>query len=255
MEADPASTTRNPLSIGRFAGIPIRFHWTFFLLVPLVVMADASGGPSLVLWGLLWIVALFASVVVHEIAHCIVARKRGSHVRDIVLFPLGGVSEIDALPEKPSDELAVAIVGPLTSLALGLALLGLGLLVGVRIWPPSLFAGDWLARLGWLNLLLAAFNMVPALPMDGGRVLRALLARDRPRAQATVVAARIGRWIGLSMIVIGFVLDFWLILIGIFVILGANAEESSARQTPFDRPPASGPHLRSAPDQERSGRM
>ncbi len=247
MGSDPVSTTRNPLVIGRFAGIPIRFHWTFFLLVPLVVMADASGGPSLVLWGLLWIVALFASVVVHEIAHCIVARKRGSHVRDIVLFPLGGVSEIDALSEKPSDELAIAIVGPLTSLALGVILLGLGLVVGMTVWPPSLFSGDWLARLGWLNLLLAAFNMVPALPMDGGRVLRALLARDRPRAQATVVAARIGRWIGLAMIAIGFVLDFWLILIGIFVILGANAEEGSARQSPADHPPSVGP-----PSQPRS---
>lgn len=176
-------------------------------------------------------------------------------MRDIVLFPLGGVSEIDDLSEKPSDELAIAIVGPLTSLALGLILIGLGLVVGMRVWPPSLFSGDWLARLGWLNLLLAAFNMLPALPMDGGRVLRALLARGRPRAQATVAAARIGRWIGLAMIAIGFVLDFWLILIGIFVILDANAEEGSARKSGADHQPGVGPHPGSPRDQERSARM
>jgi len=176
-----------------------------------------------------WIVALFASVVAHEVAHCIVARRRGATVLGIVLFPLGGLSQVEAMPEAPTDELAVAIVGPLTSIGLGGLLLGLGLLFGAHVFPPTLFAGNWWARLGWLNLLLGAFNLLPALPMDGGRVLRATLARHRSNLEATVLAARIARYVGMVMLVVGFLYDFWLLLIGLFVLMGARAEEGAAR--------------------------
>lgn len=217
------------LLIGRVAGIPLRVHWTFPLLLVLVVVADWSSGRAVVVAGLLWILALFAFVVAHELSHCVVARRRGATVLGILLIPLGGISQLAAMPEDPADELAVAVVGPLTSLALGVALLVVGGLAGSRIWPPTLFAGSWWARLAWLNLLLGAFNFLPALPMDGGRVLRAALARHRSKLEATLAAGRVARYLAVTMMVVGFFYDFWLLLIGIFVYLGARAEEEAAR--------------------------
>jgi Zn-dependent protease len=218
-------------------GIPLRLHWTFFLLIPFVVLVDSGAGTHTVLAGLLWIVALFSFVVAHEVAHCIVARRRGAGVLGIVLFPLGGLSQLEAMPNAPDDELAVAIAGPMFSLAIGVLLLATGLLLGADVWPPTLFAGGWWARLGWLNLLLGAFNMLPALPMDGGRVLRASLARHRSSLEATEVAGRVARYLGVTMIVIGLLYDVWFCLIGMFVLLGANAEVEAAR---LPRPPVHG---------------
>jgi Zn-dependent protease len=140
------------------------------------------------------------------------------------------------MPDGPGDELAIAIVGPLASLALGLVLLVLGLATGGQVWPPALFVGSWWCRLGWLNLLLGAFNLLPALPMDGGRVLRALLVRHRTNLEATLVAARVARVLGALMVAVGLFYDFWFVLIGLFVLLGSRAEEEAARH-----PAATGP--------------
>ena len=215
--------------LGRLAGIPVRLHWTFFILPVFVVLVDWRAGGHAVASGLVWLVALFASVVVHEVAHCLVARRRGAKVIGIVLFPLGGLSSVESMPDGAGDELAIAIVGPLTSLALGAVFLGLGALTLGHAWPPTLFAGSWLDRLGWLNLLLGAFNLLPALPMDGGRVLRALLARHRTNLEATLVAARVARVLGALMMVAGLFYDFWFVLIGLFVLMGSRAEEQAAR--------------------------
>jgi Zn-dependent protease len=230
----------NSVPIGRIAGIPIRMHWTFPLLIGLVVFVDWGSGPRAVASGVAWIILLFACVVVHEISHCLVARRRGVGVLGILLLPIGGLSQLDHMPEKPDDELAVAIVGPLTSLAIGLAAMAVAVLLGVKVWPPTLFAGSWWARLAWLNLLLAAFNLLPALPMDGGRVLRAALARHRSRLEATLLAGRIARVLALAMMVVGLLYDIWLLLIGMFVLLGAQAEEEAARH-PHPPPPARSP--------------
>ncbi len=253
----PVAGHGHSLPIGRLAGIPIRLHWTFFLLVAFVAVVDASAGTGRVVSGLAWIVALFASVVVHEIAHCIVARRRGARVLGIVLFPLGGMSQLERMPEAPADELAVAVVGPLTSLALGLVLLGTGLVAGAHVWPPTLFAGSWWARLGWLNVLLGAFNLLPALPMDGGRVLRAVLERHHDHLEATLRAGRFARYVGTALILVGFFYDFWLILIGLFVLLGARAEEEAARHPRRHppRPPVAPPAGSSMPPSEGAGRQ
>ena len=162
--------TRSSIRVARIGGIDIRMHWSFLVLVILVVWVNMSSGASAVGVGLLWITAVFASVLVHEYAHCIVARRRGAVVEDILLLPIGGVSQLKKMPERPADELAVAIVGPLTSLGLATVAVAGGLVVGAHLWPPTLFAGSWLARLAWLNFLLGGFNLLPALPMDGGRV-------------------------------------------------------------------------------------
>ena len=177
----------------------------------------------------MWIAALFVCVIVHEISHCLVARRRGADVVDILLLPIGGMSELTSTPEAPGDEFAIAIVGPLTSLALGALFAAGGLLLGARMWPPTLFAGSWWARLTWLNLVLGAFNLLPAMPMDGGRALRAVLARKGSRLGATHAAARVTRVIGTFMVVTGLFFDIWLMVIGLFVLLGSAGEEEAAR--------------------------
>ena len=213
------------LKIGSVAGVPIRVHWSFSLLL-LLVAYDNSGLPSARLWWtLLWVVALFASVTIHELAHCAVARRRGLSVKSIILLPIGGVSQIASLGASPRTERDVAIAGPLASAGLGLACGLLALAVGAQLWPPVLLTGSWFSRLAWLNLLLAGFNLLPALPMDGGRVLRAVLAQKGNAARATSIAASVAQVVGAGMIAFGVVVaDWWLLVIGAFVMVGAQAE-------------------------------
>ena len=177
-------------------------------------------------WSLLWLVILFTSVVVHELAHSLVARRRGGEVHEILLFPLGGISKMESLPETPGDELAIAAAGPLTSLALGAGALLLALAAGATVMPVDLIGGAWLARVGWMNLLLGVFNLLPAFPLDGGRVLRAVLERRHDLLRATRTATRIGHGLAAVLIVGGVFFDVWLALIGVFVYLGASAEEA-----------------------------
>ncbi|HEY5251166.1 MAG TPA: site-2 protease family protein [Acidimicrobiales bacterium] len=235
------NNSRSSIRIARIYGIDVRIHWTFLALVLFVVWAEwASGLGQVGIW-LLWIAAVFGSVLVHEFAHCVVARRRGAVVEDILLLPIGGVSQMEKIPEAPGDELAIALVGPLTSLGLGLLAVAGGLAVGARMWPPTLFAGPWLARLAWLNFALGAFNLVPALPMDGGRILRAALARHRDRREATRLAGKIARFLAGVMIVGGLLYDFWFALIGVFVWLGAVAEEQAAQTKTRDHADDHGP--------------
>jgi len=223
------SSSRTSIRIARIYGIDIQMHWSFMALVLFVVWAEWASGLGQVGAWLLWIVAVFGSVLVHEFAHCVVARRRGAVVKDVLLLPIGGVTQMEKMPEAPADELAIAVVGPLTSLGLGIVAVAGGLALGARMWPPTLFAGSWLARLAWLNLALGTFNLVPALPMDGGRILRAALSRHRGRKEATRLAGKIARFLAGVMIVGGLLYDFWLALIGVFVWLAASAEEQAAQ--------------------------
>jgi Zn-dependent protease len=224
------ASAKSSIRVARIGGIDIRMHWTFLVLVILVLWVNIGSGPSTIVGSLLWIIAVFASVLVHEYAHCVVARRRGAVVQDILLLPIGGVSQLKHMPDRPADELAIAIVGPLTSLGLAALAVAGGVVFGAHLWPPSLFAGSWFARLAWLNVLLGGFNLLPALPMDGGRVARALLERRHDRLTATRRAARIARILAVAMILGGVFYDVWLVLIGFFVYLGANAEEQAAER-------------------------
>lgn len=244
--------TRGSVPIGRIWHVEIRLHWTFLALLFLVLWLYSGAGRRAVAADLLWIAAIFGSVLVHELAHCVVARRRGAVVDDILLTPLGGLSQLHEMPEAPGDELAIAIVGPLTNFVLAVGLTVGGLVTGARLWAPTLFAGSWFARLLWMNVLLGAFNLLPALPMDGGRVLRAALARRYDRYTATAMAAHVARVCAGTMILIGFLYDFWLILIGIFVLLGASAEEQGANsgdrhpRDPGTKPPGAPPPIGTA---------
>jgi Zn-dependent protease len=208
-------------------GIEVRIHVTFLLLVALVALGStAPGGPGLTS-GMSWLFALFACVVLHELAHSYVARRNGIPVVSIDLLPIGGVSRMGRLPEDPGVELRMAAAGPAASIALGALFAAVAVLSGTAMWPPGLYDGGLVARLAWANLLLAAFNLLPAFPLDGGRVLRAVLEAHRDRAAATHLAARVGRIFAAAMIAGGLVVNLWLVVIGVFVYFGSWAEESA----------------------------
>ena len=166
-------------------------------------------------------------MVLHELGHSFVAIDRGAAVDEILLFPLGGVSRLRHLPEAPRDELAIAAAGPLTSFALAGIAAVLCIATGRALVPVDLVDGSWLARLAWVNLLLGAFNLLPAFPLDGGRILRALLERRVDVLTATRIATRIGHALAGTLIVLGLFVDVWLALIGFFVWFGASAEEAA----------------------------
>ena len=214
-------------SIGHVAGIDIRVHLTFFLLVGLFVLGASAPGGLGIVGGLAWLALVFGCVVVHELAHSLVARARGAVVREIVLLPIGGVSRMDNLPESPSDELAIAIVGPAASAALA----GLSALAAIvfrqPLLPVDLAGGPLLSRLLWFNLIIAGFNLLPAFPLDGGRVFRAVLERRFDLEHATHLAARVGRALAMVLVAVGVFANVWFVIIGVFVYLGASAEEAA----------------------------
>ena len=212
------------LRIGALWGIPIELHYTFVLLM---VAVFALFYPDLYFFVLM--LFLFFFVVFHELAHSVVARHYGIKVRKIVLYPIGGVSEIEEVPEKPSIEWRLAVAGPLVSFIIGGALLVLSKLITITV-PVETFAiqvstaGSLVLDLAMLNIVLGAFNLIPAFPMDGGRVFRALLAERMKFSDATKYAAYLGRIFGIGMMLIGFFYDFLLILVGVFIYIGASEE-------------------------------
>ncbi len=230
-------TSRGSFRIASFRRIPIRIHYSLLLVLPLLAVlfgtvfqqtAQAAEVPpervggSPFLWGLGVAVGLFASVLLHEMAHTLYALRTGGRVRSITLMIVGGVSEVTELPRRHRDEVLMALVGPLTSLGVG------GLLFAVLVLLPEtrLFAPRFaLFYLASLNLVLGLFNLVPAFPMDGGRILRGLLAGRMGVVRATRVSATVGKGFAVLFFVVG-LLSFNLVLaaIGVFIFLGAAGE-------------------------------
>ncbi len=227
MKAAPAARRRWSVRVGAVAGIDIRLHATLLVLAWLVVIG-ADDESSDFLAPLVWLVLLFGSVLVHELAHALTARRLGVGVVEIELLPIGGVSRMERIPDRPADEVAIAVAGPLTSLAIGIAALTAAAVLDGAVWPPDLYDGAIALRLGWLNVLLAAFNLLPALPLDGGRVLRAAVETRLGPTQATHVAARAGRYFAFGLIAVGVVWNVWLMVIGTFVYLASRAEDAGA---------------------------
>jgi Zn-dependent protease/CBS domain-containing protein len=219
--------------IGRIAGIDLYVHATFFLLILWVVIMHALQGRSLqaVVNGVGFIVALFACVVLHEFGHALTARRFGIPTKDITLLPIGGVSRLERMPEKPWQEFWVAIAGPLVSIATAAALyLALFLAGGFQpVTGLSITGGPFLERLLVANVALAVFNLVPAFPMDGGRVLRALLATRVDHVRATQIAASVGQGLALVFGLFGLFRDPFLLFIALFVWIGAAAEAHSVQ--------------------------
>src|SRR3712207_2354513 len=177
--------------IGRFSSIDVRVHWTFFLLLAYFAFIGyrASGSLLGALTDTLVIVALFICVLLHEFGHSLVAQRLGLEIHSITLLPLGGVSNLEFLPEKPSDEIKITLAGPLVNVVLAPIFFGVGLLLGADPrMPTDVFTGigsvgQFFFYLGYLNVVLAVFNLIPAFPLDGGRVLRGLLATRLGRSE------------------------------------------------------------------------
>mgnify|MGYP001156665496 CR=1 FL=1 len=216
------------LKLGRFFGIDVRVHFTFLLLLAFIgfVYWRATQRVDAALGGVGFILALFACVLLHEFGHALMARRYGIKTRDITLLPIGGVARLEKMPENPLQELWVALAGPAVNVVIA-ALLFLWLRLTGGLAPVDELAvtgGSVAQRLMIVNLFLVAFNLLPAFPMDGGRVLRALLAAGIGRRRATAIAANIGQGMAILLGIAGFLYNPFLIFIAIFVFLGAQGE-------------------------------
>ena len=220
--------------IGRLAGIGIYVHATFVLLLAyFAVQAYRVGGRSAAVASVVYLGALFAIVVLHELGHALAARRYGIGTKDITLLPIGGVARLDRMPEEPRQELAIAIAGPAVNVVLAIVFMIIARVVGGSSgWSFGLFGADSFADLlVRVNVILVLFNMIPAFPMDGGRVLRALLAMRLGYYRATAIAARLGQAFA---ILFGLAGMFWLdqpllAVIAIFIWMVAAAEGGSVQ--------------------------
>src|SRR5215471_11982004 len=213
------------VNIGSVAGTAIRIHITFLLfLVWIFVAGLATGGINDAVSSLVFMVSLFACVVAHEFGHIFTARAFGVPTPDVTLLPIGGVARLERIPEKPSEEFLVAIAGPLVNVAITIVLVAAGADLGARNLAVESAQVSMIDRLAAANLFLALFNMIPAFPMDGGRVLRALLAIRLGHVRATEIAAMIGQWVAFGLGFLGLFYNPILIFIAIFVYLAAASE-------------------------------
>ena len=209
-------------------GIPVKLHLTFLLLLLFIALTPQKPGGIGGLPGTITVLLVFACVLLHEFSHSMLAKKYGHRVRDITLLPIGGVSNIEEMPEEPREEIWLALAGPMMSLALA----GIFYAAVTLVRPaadPEFIGGSLLGTLFYINFMLGLFNMIPALPMDGGRVLRGALAMKLGRVKATRVAVSIGQAFAIVFLFVGIFYDWWLALIAIFIYIGAEGEDQALK--------------------------
>ncbi|MBA3457504.1 MAG: hypothetical protein H0T42_30765 [Deltaproteobacteria bacterium] len=199
--------------LGSVLGFPIDIKLSFLILLGVVFVA--FGG----LFGVFVVTLAFVSVLLHELGHAVVARKLGVHVSHIELGFLGGAAQMTEMPRRPNHEIAIAAAGPAVSVGLALAGLGLGALVDVPL----------ISALGWINLVLAGFNLIPALPMDGGRILRAALAKRMTFVKATDLSVKISRVVAVGFGIIGLMGAYQLLILAPFLWMMGAREQQMAR--------------------------
>ncbi len=218
------------LGVAKLFGVPIRLHFTFILLFVFLIVFSVESGQSGFLT-VLYIAALFLSVLLHELGHAVVARRYGIRTIEIVMFPIGGLARLERSP-KAREELAIAIAGPAVNLVIAALLFGYLMIEGQMVPISNLLQStdeNLLHRIGAGNLILAVFNLLPAFPMDGGRILRAVIALRRSEDEATMIAARAGRWLAVLMGLYGLLsMQFMLVFIAFFIYLGAAQEGMAA---------------------------
>ncbi|MFX0084390.1 MAG: site-2 protease family protein [Candidatus Hodarchaeota archaeon] len=221
-------------TIIRIRGIPIELHITFIGLLGLLFILTYPYIYPVILFGI-----MFISVTVHELAHSFMAQRYNIPVKKIVLYPIGGAAQIEEIPESPVIEARVALIGPLTSIFIGLLVLSLHFVFPFRFPTIPLFVwtGFVFFDVGVLNIILAIFNLIPAFPMDGGRALRAFLTYLRKDlVVATENAAAVGRFFAFLMVLIGFFVNFWFAVIGVFIYIGGTQELYSTRISSILKP-------------------
>ena len=228
------------LKLGKIAGISIEVHWTFTLLLLWVVFLDIQRGGTTdsALMNVILILLLFLCVVLHELGHALAARRFEINTKKITLLPIGGVASLEKMPEKPWQELIVALAGPAVNLIIAILLL---LVVPLKNYfgldadsLAQLLAAPRLETLLFYlliaNLMLVVFNLIPAFPMDGGRVFRALLSFTMDRTRATEIAAAIGQALAVVFFMLGLFFNPFLILIALFIFLAAYGESQMVKQ-------------------------
>jgi len=228
------------LGVGRFAGIKVQIHWTFWLLFVFVgFMVISNNGSYIdVGWHFLFVIALFFCVILHEFGHALTARRYGVGTRSITLLPIGGLASLKEMPENPMEEFYIAIAGPLVNVVIALILFPFVPLENYIGQDPEALqgqlsminGGNFLFFLFFVNIALVLFNMLPAFPMDGGRVFRALLSLKLGRIRATRVAASVGKFLAFLFFIYGLFYSVILAVIAVFIYFGAHSENISVQQ-------------------------
>ena len=219
--------------LGELAGIGVYVHWTFLILPVVIGLSTlSSSGALAAAQAVLFVLALFGCVVLHELGHALAARRFGIATRDITLLPIGGVARLERMPRHPGKELTIALAGPAVNVVIATALfIGLQASVGTgALLSSGLLSGSILVRLMWANVVLVIFNLLPAFPMDGGRVLRSLLAWRMPYARATHIAARVGQIVAVLFAVVGLLGNWMLIFVALFVLFAGRTEAEMAKR-------------------------
>ena len=218
--------------IGEIFGISIRVHIIFILLLFFVGVSTANEeGMRAGLNAVLFLTAVFCCVLLHELGHCLQAQRYGVKVEDITLLPIGGVAHMHEIPEKPSEEVRITLAGLVVSFGIAGFLLLLLIATG-RIGEVGSFSFSgrhFLANLFLVNVIIGLFNIIPAFPMDGGRVFRALLAMKIDYVHATHIAVTVGQGVAILFAVLGFFFNWLLMLIALFIFMGAGSEEQMVR--------------------------
>ncbi|MCK5880258.1 MAG: site-2 protease family protein [Sinobacterium sp.] len=215
--------------LARIAGIDVYIHYTFFLLVAWFAWRGYGESGLLIdaINGVIFICALFTCVVLHEFGHALTGRKFGVRTSHITLLPFGGIASMEAIPKQPKQEILISLAGPAVNVAIAGIIYVYLQLVPAQISQEQMSQGDWpfLVQLLYVNLFLAVFNLIPAFPMDGGRVLRGLLAIKLEYSTATLWASRVGKFFAAAFVAYGVASgNTMLIIIGVFIFMGATSE-------------------------------
>ena len=228
------------LGVGRYAGIKVQIHWTFWLLFVFVGFMVFSNDGSLadVGWHFLFVFALFFCVILHEFGHALTARRFDVGTRSITLLPIGGLASLKEMPDNPKQEFLIAIAGPLVNVVIAFLLYPFASLETYLGQDPealqemlaTINSGNFLFYLFFVNVALVLFNMLPAFPMDGGRVFRALLSMKMGRVRATSIAASVGKFLAFMFFIFGLFYNIILAVIAVFIYFGAHSENITVQQ-------------------------
>jgi Zn-dependent protease/predicted transcriptional regulator len=227
---------KGSFKLGTIGGIGVFIHWTFSILILFIIFNGYRQGQNTLqlFWMVVFVLSIFITVFLHELGHATAAKRYQIKTKDITLLPIGGVARLERMPEKPGEELIVALAGPAVNVAIAIVCsFFVQFPQSQQEFQELMMAGineqNFLINFFTVNLWLSAFNLIPAFPMDGGRVLRALLSMRISRVKATLIAARMGQLLAAGFVFAGFYVNPFLIFIGLFVMLGAQAELESVR--------------------------
>ncbi len=222
------------LSLGKPFGIKISVHWTFLLLILWVVAINVRQDVTLpqILLSVLFIMTLFVCVTLHELGHALAARRYGTETKSITLLPIGGMANIEEMPEKPKEEIIVTLSGLVVNVIIAFLLWGVISLLpgyGFDVEFETITGENFLILLMYVNLFIVVFNLIPAFPMDGGRILRGILSLNMDRIKATKYAMMSGQVFGVLFAIVGLFINPFLFIIGMFVVIGARLEYAQVK--------------------------